>query len=58
LFQASERTEIAGIRAEAVFRTKIQIKGKWPILKCIALSTKTFYITNILAGFFTDNKDA
>jgi hypothetical protein len=37
---------------------EILTKGKWPILKCIALSTKTFYITNILAGFFTDNTDA
>jgi hypothetical protein len=36
-------TEIAGIREEAVFRTKILTKGKWPILKCIALSTKIFF---------------
>jgi hypothetical protein len=32
--------EIAGIREEAAFRTKIPRKGEWPILKCIALSTK------------------
>jgi hypothetical protein len=35
-------TEIAGIRKEAAFRTKILTKGKWLILKCIALSTKIF----------------
>jgi hypothetical protein len=36
-------TEIAGIREEAAFRTKIPTKGKWPILKCVALSTKIFF---------------
>jgi hypothetical protein len=36
-------TEIAGIREEAAFRTKIPTKGKWPILKCIALSAKIFF---------------
>jgi hypothetical protein len=36
-------TEIAGIREEAAFRTKIPTKGKWPILKCIALSTRIFF---------------
>jgi hypothetical protein len=36
-------TEIAGIQEEATFRTKILTKGKWPILKCIALSTKIFF---------------
>jgi hypothetical protein len=36
-------TEIAGIREEAAFRTNIPTKGKWPILKCIALSTKIFF---------------
>jgi hypothetical protein len=36
-------TEIVGIREEAAFRTKIPTKGKWPILKCIALSTKIFF---------------
>jgi hypothetical protein len=36
-------TEIVGIREEAAFRTKISTKGKWPILKCIALSTKIFF---------------
>jgi hypothetical protein len=51
LFQALERTEIAGIREEAVFRTKVPMKGIWPILKCIALSTKYFYIADVLAGF-------
>jgi hypothetical protein len=35
--------EIAGIREEAAFRTKIPTKGKWPILKCIALSIKIFF---------------
>jgi hypothetical protein len=44
-------TEIAGIREEAVFRTKISTKGKWSILKCIAFSTKIFFcIANVLAG--------
>jgi hypothetical protein len=51
LFQASGRTEVASVREEAAFRTKIPIKGKWPILKCIALSIKNFYITSVLAGF-------
>jgi hypothetical protein len=36
-------TEIAGIREEATFRTKIPTKGKWPILKCIALSIRIFF---------------
>jgi hypothetical protein len=27
----------------AAFRTKIPTKGKWPILKCIALSRKIFF---------------
>jgi hypothetical protein len=46
-----KETEIASIREEAAFRTKIPTKGKWPILKCIALSTKNiFCITNVLAG--------
>jgi hypothetical protein len=36
-------TKIAGIREEAAFRKKIPTKGKWPILKCIALSTKIFF---------------
>jgi hypothetical protein len=36
-------TGIAGIREEAAFRTKIPTKGKWPILNCIALSTKIFF---------------
>jgi hypothetical protein len=36
-------TEIAGIREEAAFGTKIPTKGKWPIQKCIALSTKIFF---------------
>jgi hypothetical protein len=40
-------TEIAGIREEAAFRTKILTKGKWPILKCIALSTKIFFASQM-----------
>jgi hypothetical protein len=49
-------TEIVGIREEAAFRTKIPTKGKWPILKCIALSTKLFFcITNVLAGSSINN---
>jgi hypothetical protein len=36
-------TEIAGIREKATFRAKIPTKGKWPILECIALSTKIFF---------------
>jgi hypothetical protein len=35
--------EIASIREEAAFKTKIPTKRKWPILKCIALSTKIFF---------------
>jgi hypothetical protein len=37
---------------------KSRQKGKWPKLECIALSTKLFCITDVLAGFFTDNTDA
>jgi hypothetical protein len=51
-------TEIAGIWERSRFRTKILKKGKWPILKCIALSTKIFCMTDVLAGFFTDNTAA
>jgi hypothetical protein len=43
LFQASRKWKIAGIREEAAFRTKIPTKGKWLVLKCIALSTKIFF---------------
>jgi hypothetical protein len=35
--------EIASIREEVAFRTKIPTKGKWPILKYVALSTKIFF---------------
>jgi hypothetical protein len=35
--------KIAGIREEAAFGMKIPTKGKWPILKCIAHSTKIFF---------------
>jgi hypothetical protein len=38
-----KETGIVGIREEAAFRKKIPTKGKWPILKCIALSTKIFF---------------
>jgi hypothetical protein len=34
---------IADIREKAAFRTKKSTKEKWPILKCIALSTKIFF---------------
>jgi hypothetical protein len=39
-------TEIAGIQEEAAFRTKIPTKGKWPILKFIALSTKKIFFAS------------
>jgi hypothetical protein len=40
----------------AAFRTKIPTKGKWPILKCIALSRKIFFcITDVLAGSSINN---
>jgi hypothetical protein len=48
-------TEIAGIREGPPSEQKILTKGKWLILKCIALSTKIFCITNVLAGSFIDN---
>jgi hypothetical protein len=49
-------TEIAGIRERSrLQKQKLLRKGKWPILKCFALSTKIFCITDVLAGFFTDN---
>jgi hypothetical protein len=51
-------TEIAGIRKEAAFRTKIPTKGKWPILKCVSLSTKIFCITDVLAGSSINNATA
>jgi hypothetical protein len=51
-------TEIAGIRERSHLQYKDPDKGKWPILKCIALSTKMFYITNILAGSFIGNTAA
>jgi hypothetical protein len=47
--------EIAGIRERSRLQNKNPNKRKWPILKCIALSTKTFYITDILAGSFIGN---
>jgi hypothetical protein len=40
---SARETEIAGILEEAAFRIKIPTKGKWPIQKCIALSTKIFF---------------
>jgi hypothetical protein len=48
-------TEIAGIRERSHLQNKNPDKKKWPILKCIALSTKMFCITNILAGSFIGN---
>jgi hypothetical protein len=53
-----KETEIADIWEEAAFRTKIPAKGKWPILKYIALSTKIFCITNVLAGSSINNATA
>jgi hypothetical protein len=50
-------TKIAGIREEAAFRTKNPDKG-WPILKCVALSTKIFCITDVLAGSSINNATA
>jgi hypothetical protein len=47
--------EIAGIRERSRLQNKNPDKRKWPILKCIALSTKIFYIIGVLAGLFTDN---
>jgi hypothetical protein len=52
------KTEVAGIREEVAFIRKIPTGGKCPILKCIALSTKIFCITNVLAGSFIDNTAA
>jgi hypothetical protein len=34
--------KVVGIREKAAFRTKIPTKGRWPILKFIALSKKYF----------------
>jgi hypothetical protein len=47
--------EIVSIRERSRLQNKNPDNGKWPILKCIALSTKMFYITNILAGSFIGN---
>jgi hypothetical protein len=58
LLQASETWKVVSVREEASFRTKILTKGKWPILKCIALSTKIFCIANILTGSFIDSTAA
>jgi hypothetical protein len=41
--------EIAGIREEAAFRSKnLDKRKKWPILKCIALSTQYFALQTFL----------
>jgi hypothetical protein len=37
------KAEIADVQEKAALRTKNRTKGKWPILKCIALSTKIFF---------------
>jgi hypothetical protein len=50
--------ETAGVRERSRLQSKNPDKRKWPILKCIALSMKMFCITDILAGFFTDNTAA
>jgi hypothetical protein len=44
-------TKIAGIREESAFRTKIPTKGKWSILKCIALSAKIFFALQTFLQF-------
>jgi hypothetical protein len=53
--QASKTWKQAAFGKEAAFRKKNPDKRKWPILKCIALSTKIFYITGVLAGSFIGN---
>jgi hypothetical protein len=50
--------KIAGIREEAAFRTKIPTKGKWLILKCVALSTKIYCIIDVLTGSSINNATA
>jgi hypothetical protein len=47
-----KNTEIAGVRERSRLHNKNPDKRRWPILKCIALSTKVFYITNISCRFF------
>jgi hypothetical protein len=49
---------MADIQEEASFRTKILTKGKWPIINCVALSTKIFCITDILTGSSINNTAA
>jgi hypothetical protein len=43
-------TKITGIWERSHLQNKNPDKRKWLILKCIALSTKIFYITGVLAG--------
>jgi hypothetical protein len=51
--------ETADVRERSRLQNKINPdKGKWPILKCMALSTKIFCMTDVLAGFFIDNTAA
>jgi hypothetical protein len=47
--------ETAGVRERSRLQNKNPDKRKWPILKCISLSTKIFYITGVLAGSFIGN---
>jgi hypothetical protein len=50
--------ETAGVQERSRLQNKNPDKRKWPILKCIALSTKIFYVTGILAGSFIGNTAA
>jgi hypothetical protein len=47
--------ETAGVRERSRLQNKNPDKRKWPIQKCISLSTIIFYITGVLAGSFIGN---
>jgi hypothetical protein len=44
--------ETAGVQERSRLQSKNPDKRRWPILKCIALSTEMFYITNVSCRFF------
>jgi hypothetical protein len=52
--QASDIQRQPAFGEEAAFRTK-NPNRRWPILECIALSTKILHITNVSCGLLFDN---
>jgi hypothetical protein len=52
--QTSDGQEQPALRKEAAFRTKNPDR-KWPIMMCIALSTKILHITDVSCRILFDN---